>query len=210
MASAVADTSPSPTISPTDGNDDSLVMQTAPPVEPSESTLTDGPTASETADPDVPGAGCTPKPGFNCPNNGCDPGSWFKPKTLYGRYFKGVGYTQTDYNGTHYLEDMQFTSQTAGTVGVSYTGSLTTKVSAVVADASTTWGVSLSASLTVTVGNSVTVKNVAPGTEIHATYGVWRRKFTGTSYRQNYGCNLYTSNNTVYGPYHVGWYTWDS
>lgn len=207
-----ADTTPSPvaaTATPQDGNDDSAgLLNTAPPATPTES-LSDAPTDPALDDePDIPGDTCAP--GQKCPAVGdCDESKWFKPASLGGKYHFAVGAGQSNYNGTHEKQDMDFTAKVSGTVGASFSGQITTKVSAVLAEVSTQFSVTLHASVTAELGNAVHVKNVPPGKTVHAQYGVWRRKFTGTAYYQHHTCYLTHNNVTGYGPMYVGWYTWD-
>ncbi|MFF3617285.1 hypothetical protein [Streptomyces sp. NPDC002580] len=197
------------TAAPQDGNDDSDgLLNSAPPATPTES-LSDAPTdPALDDDPDIPGGAC--EPGHKCPAAGdCDERRWFKPASLNGKYHKGVGPSQANYNGSHEKEDMVFTSEVSGTVGASFTGQITTKVSSVLAEVSTQYSVTLQASMTAKLGNVVHVKAVPPHKTVYAQYGVWRRKFTGTAYYQHHTCYLTKTHVTGYGPMHVGWYTWD-
>lgn len=197
------------TATPQDGNDDSDgVLNSAPPAAPTES-LSDAPTdpALDT-EPDIPGGAC--EPGQKCPAAGdCDESRWFKPTSLGGKYHKAVGASQSNYNGTNEKEDMDFTAEVSGTVGASFTGQIATKVDAVLAEVSAQYSVTLQASITAKLGNVVHVKAVPPHKTVHAKYGVWRRKFTGTAYYQHHTCYLTKNHVTGYGPMHVGWYTWD-
>ncbi|MFC9927139.1 hypothetical protein [Streptomyces sp. NPDC127190] len=104
---------------------------------------------------------------------------------------------------------MDFTAEVSGTVGVAYSGELTTKISTMVAEVNLKYGISISMSITAKLGNVVHVKNVPPGRTVHAQYGVWRRKFSGLAYWEHHTCYLTKNNVTGYGPLHVGWYTWD-
>ena len=208
-----ADPTPSSTTAtatPQDGNDDTAgLLNTAPPATPTES-LSDAPTdPALDKDPDIPGGG-TCSPGQKCPAAGdCDESKWFKPTSLGGKYHKAVGAAQTNYNGTGEKEDMDFTARVSGTIGASFTGQLTTKVSVALAEVSEQYSVTLHASVTAELGNVVHVKNVPPRKTVHAQYGVWRRKFTGTAYYQHHTCYLTQNKVTGYGPMYVGWYTWD-
>ncbi|MEV0735245.1 hypothetical protein AB0I51_04625 [Streptomyces sp. NPDC050549] len=170
------------TATPQDGNDDSAgFLNTAPPATPTES-LSDAPTDPALDDePDIPGDTCAP--GQKCPAAGdCDESKWFKPASLGGKYHFAVGAGQSNYNGTHEKQDMDFTA--------------------------TQFSVTLHASVTAELGNAVHVKNVPPGKTVHAQCGVWRRKFTGIAYYQHHTCYLTHNNVTGYGPMCVGWYTW--
>ncbi|WP_142153900.1 hypothetical protein [Streptomyces sp. SLBN-31] len=202
---------PTPTVTATaqDGNDDvDGVLNTAPPASPTES-LSNAPTdPALDKEPDIPGGTC--QPGQKCPAAGdCDESRWFKPKSLGGKYHWAVGPRNSNYNGTSEKEDMDFTAETSGTVGVSFSGELTTKVSNVLQEVNTKFGVTLSASITAKLGNVVHVKGVPPHKTVYAQYGVWRRKFTGTAYYQHHTCYVTKNPVTGYGPMHVGWYTWD-
>ncbi|MGV9560920.1 hypothetical protein [Streptomyces sp. NPDC003480] len=207
-----ADPTPAPTTTiaaPQDGDDASDgLLHTAPPATPQES-LTDAPTdPALDVDPDLPGSDC--KPGQKCPAAGdCDESKWFKPGSLGGQYHKGIGPSQSNYNGSREKEDMDFTAEVSGTVGVSFSGEITTKVSDVVSEVNVKFGASISTSITAKLGNVVHVRDVPPHRTVHAQYGVWRRKFTGTAYWQHHTCYLTKNNVTGYGPLHVGWYTWD-
>ncbi|MPY31948.1 hypothetical protein FNH09_11820 [Streptomyces adustus] len=101
------------------------------------------------------------------------------------------------------------TAEVSGTVGASFTGQITTKVSTALAEASEQHSVTLLASVTAKLGNVIHVKNVPPNKTAYAQYGVWRRKFTGTANYQHHTCRLTSNHVTGYGPMHVGWYTWD-
>lgn len=207
-----ADPTASPTAAtatPQDGNDDSAgLLNTAPPATPTES-LSDAPTdPALDNEPDIPGGTCTP--GQKCPAAGdCDESRWFKPTSIAGKYHKAIGAGQTNYNGTSEKEDMDFTARVSGTVGASFSGQITTKVSTVLAEVSTQYSVTLHASVTAELGNVVHVRNVPPHKAVHAQYGVWRRKFAGTAYYQHHTCYLTQNKVTGYGPMYVGWYTWD-
>ncbi|MEV5873986.1 hypothetical protein AB0L75_07090 [Streptomyces sp. NPDC052101] len=194
---------------PQDGNDDTPgLLNTVPPATPAES-LTDAPTdPALDRDPDIPGGTCTP--GQKCPAAGdCDESRWFKASSLGGKYHQAVGPSQSNYNGTSEKEDVDFTAKVSGTVGASFSGQITTKVSDVLTEVSTQYNVTLHASVTAELGNVVHVKNVPPHKTVHAQYGVWRRKFTGTAYYEHHTCFLTKNQVTGYGPMYVGWYTWD-
>ncbi|MER5596940.1 hypothetical protein [Streptomyces sp. NPDC002265] len=198
------------TATPQDGNSDSDgLLNSAPPATPTES-LSDAPTDPALDDePDISGG--TREPGQKCPaSDDCDESRWFKPTSLAGKYHQAVGASQSNYNGIHENEDMDFTAEVSGTVGASFTGQITTKVSTVLAEVSEQCSVTLHASVTAKLGNVIHVKNVPPNKTVYAQYGVWRRKFTGTTYYQRHTCRLTANHVTGYGPMHVGWYTWDA
>jgi hypothetical protein len=97
--------------------EDDTVVGTAPPQEPEEQ-ITEVPDAGVD---DVPTYTGKPTPGDmpNRPDCG-QPSFVYKPKTQNGKYHKGVGPTNANYNGTSRTAKSTFTSETTGEVGVSY------------------------------------------------------------------------------------------
>lgn len=133
-------------------------VQTAPPAEPEESDLVDTEPEPEPVD-DLPSV---------------------KSKD----YHKGVGVPQSHYNGTSRTARSTFTSQVAGTVGVSFSGKLGVKVSVAIVDIES---------------------------EFNVKYGVYRLKSYGYSQYKYANCTNGTKNNvTIYTPRRVGWYIWES
>ncbi|MFF3966411.1 hypothetical protein ACFYZI_33270 [Streptomyces griseorubiginosus] len=192
-----------------DGNDDSGALTTLPPVDPSETDLTDAPTdpAAATSQPAAP----TDGPSGKAPAVlYCDPGGVYHPTHLGGRYIRAIGPFQSNYNGTSNKETATFTAEASGTVGISLSGSLKVSLNELVSRQEATYGINLSASLTAKLGNSVTA-TIPPHTTVSAKYGVWRRRITGTSYYVYSNCESSKPSTVVsYTPYTVGWYTWQS
>ncbi|MFJ8143081.1 hypothetical protein [Streptomyces sp. NPDC096013] len=192
-----------------DGNDDDGTLTTLPPVDPSETDLTDAPTdpAAVTSEPATP----TDTASGNAADGlRCEVDSVYRPTHLGGRYIRAIGPYQSNYNGTSNKESTTFTAEASGTVGISFTGSLKVSLSEVVSRQEVTYGINLSASLTAKLGNSVTA-TIPPHKTVSAKYGVWRRKITGTSYYVYSNCKTSTPSTIVsYTPYTVGWYTWES
>ncbi|MGW3291879.1 hypothetical protein ACWDR3_45390 [Streptomyces sp. NPDC001002] len=192
-----------------DGNDDDGTLTTVPPVDPTETDLTDAPTdpaavTSEPADPtDAPSANAADP-------HLCDSSKVYKPTSKKGRYIHAVGPYQSNYNNTSNKESTTFTAKASGTVGVSLTGSLKVTLNELVSKQETTYGINFSASLTAELGNSVTA-TIPPHKTVNAKYGVWRRRIIGTSYYVLPSCSHYKVSTIVsYTPYTVGWYTWES
>jgi hypothetical protein len=77
-----------------------------------------------------------------------------------------------------------------------------------IAKAKSDFGVTLSSSITATLGNSISTI-IPPHKTVNAEYGVWRRKFTGTTHYQYSSCAVSSHAVTAYGPYRVGWYIWN-
>lgn len=201
-----------PTDTPTDGSiddSDSGAIETAPPATPSEA-LTDGPTdqAGTDADPAAPSTGMDPNSGVSPDGNYCVPEGWYTPSTLYGKYMRGVGPVQSDANGTSRSASVTFTAQASGTVGVSVSTEVNVSMKALIASANTKFGISLSTSVTASLSNSISTTVPAHQT-VNAEYGVWRRKFTGTTHYQYSSCGVTSHSVTAYGPYRTGWYLWE-
>jgi hypothetical protein len=193
-----------------DGNDDSGTLSTLPPVDPMETDLTDAPTdpagvSSQPAAPTDSPSGIAPA-GVYCDNYG----GIYKSTSLGGKYIRGVGAPQSNYNGTSNKESTTFTAEATGTVGISISGSVKVSINELVSVQEATFGLNLSASLTAKLGNSVTA-TIPPHKTVNAKYGVWRRRITGTSYYLYSNCTRSTPSTIVsYTPYTVGWYTWES
>ncbi|MFF9819693.1 hypothetical protein [Streptomyces sp. NPDC014006] len=203
--SAYADgASPSPTPSVVAPEDDST-LQTAPPPAPTESGLVD------VTDPNAePTPTATQDPGMNHPGSQyCEEyGGKYRPTSKNGKYMRAVGPTQHNYNNTSRDMPMTFTATASGTVGVTLSASGETSVSAMVAAQKVTYGMSLSTSLTATLSNSVN-PTAPPHTTISASYGVWREKITGVTYRLYSNCQQSPYRTIVsYTPWYVGWYVW--
>ncbi|GGN34048.1 hypothetical protein GCM10011578_074480 [Streptomyces fuscichromogenes] len=192
-----------------DGNDDSGALTTVPPVDPSETDLTDEPTdpAAASSEPAAP----TDEPSGNDPNGlYCDRESIYKPTSLGGRYIHAIGPYQSNYNGTSNNETTTFSAEATGTVGISLSGSLKVSLNELVSRQEATYGINFSASLTAKLGNSITA-TIPPHKTVSAKYGVWRRKITGTSYILYSNCTTSAKSTIIsYTPYTVGWYTWQS
>jgi hypothetical protein len=198
---AYADASPSP--SPSDSAPDDSTVYTAPPATPEETNL---------FDPTDPAAEPTEDPGMNHPGgNYCDwYGGYYEVTANNGRYMRGVGASQSNYNSTSHTMTSTFTATASATVGVSLSASTEVSINALIAKQKATLGITLSSSLTATLSNSVTA-TASPHKTINATYGVWRQKITGRTWRVYSNCTV-TAKRTVvsYSPWKVGWYVWES
>ncbi|MGW1801698.1 hypothetical protein ACWCQN_38720 [Streptomyces sp. NPDC001984] len=192
-----------------DGNDDSGALATLPPVDPSETDLTDEPTdpAAATSEPAAP----TDDPsGIDPYGLRCEVDSVYRPTSLGGRYIHAIGPYQSNYNNTSSNATTTFTAEATGTVGISLSGSLKVSLNELVSRQEATYGITLSASLTAKLGNSITA-TIPPHKTVSAKYGVWRRRITGTSYYVYSNCKTSTPSTVVsYTPYTVGWYIWQS
>jgi hypothetical protein len=197
-----------PTDTPTDGSDDSGAIQTVPPVAPTDS-LTDAPTDSTgvNADPGAPSDDASVD--ANNPDRlGCDESGWVKLSSLQGKYIYGVGASQSDWNNSSRTATVTFLAQASATIGVSLSASINTSINGLIVEAKADFGVTLSTSVTAGISNSISTTVPAHDT-MNATYGVWRRRFNGTTYWQYSNCALSSHAFTAYAPYQVGWYLWE-
>lgn len=182
---------------------DKDVIHTAPPAEPEETDLVDDPVPEPLPEADKPlGA-----------NGGvyCGPGttSVYIPKTKGARYHRGVGATNTNYNGTSRTARTTFTSEVTGEVGVTVSADLKTSVNFLVVKTEVQWNVSLSTKMTAKTGNSISV-DTPPHRSTHGKYGVYRLKTTGVSYLMYSNCKTSAQQTvTSYIPMRVGWYIWE-
>ncbi|WP_138902446.1 hypothetical protein [Streptomyces albidochromogenes] len=178
-------------------------MGTEPPEEPTEPDLV---TPGE-GEPDI---GDIPPAGGKLPAPHCDYKRVYTPKANHGRKHKGVGATQSNYNGTTRTARSTFISEVTGEVGVSVTAGLSTSVDAMIGKIEAKYDVELSAKLTAKLGNNVAV-DTPPKTTTNAKFGVWRLKNTGVSYVIYSNCQGSAKKNiTSYSPMKVGWHLWES
>ncbi|MEU3886084.1 hypothetical protein [Streptomyces sp. NPDC029041] len=196
----------------TDPATDEIVIGTEAPAEPEEEVV-DVPAGQvdqePVTEPEVPLPG---KPPGDKPDAEHCGGTTnvYTPQTKGKQYHKGVGATQSNYNGTPRAAKSTFTSEVTGTVGVSVTGGLTVSVKAMLAKIEGKYDVNLSASLTAKLGNKISVSTPAKKTT-NAKYGVFRLKNTGVSYTIYSNCRTSPKKTvTSYSPMKVGWYLWES
>ncbi|WP_415957778.1 hypothetical protein [Streptomyces sp. 021-4] len=186
-------------------SDQPVAIGTAPPTEPEESDLIEvpDPESEETFKPE--------KPPIDTPNaDYCSPKNVYKAKTKGARYHKGVGPTNSNYNGTSRTAKSTFTSEVTGEVGVAVTAGLSGSVSAMVAEIEAKYEVELSVKITAKLGNSMAV-STPPKKTTHGRYGVYRLKNTGVSYKLYSNCKTSDSKTiTSYTPMAVGWSLWES
>lgn len=204
-SSAYALPSDSPSASATPSDDDSTVYSDPAPVA-TETGLTEF-----TGDPDVTPT-ATGDAGMNYPGGQlCDnPGPKYVAKSKSGQYIAAIGPSNSNYNNTSSPMDMTFTAQASGTVGVSLSAELETSVSFMVAAEKAKFGGTLSASLHAGLSNAVH-PTAKPHTRITATYGVWRQKIYGETYRLYSNCKITNDHSiTSYTPVRVGWYVQES
>jgi len=191
-----------------DGNDDSSVS-TVPPVDPTETDLTEEPTdpAAASSEPPVP---TDTSSGNGSDVRTCDARGVYTPTSKRGRYIHAFGPYQSNYNGTTHTANYSFSAEASGTIGVSLSGQLKVSLNELVARQEATYGINFSASLTAKLGNT-TSGTIGSHKTINGKYGIWRRKIVGTSYWLTPFCG-HTSVSTItsYTPYTVGWYTWES
>ncbi|WP_199896856.1 hypothetical protein [Streptomyces niger] len=183
------------------------VVQTEPPAEPEEPV-------TDVANPDTePQPSADDKPtdfsgvaaGYECRSGGV-----YLPKTKGGKYHRGVGATQSNYNGTSRTARSTFTADVSGEVGVSVSHGLQVSVNAMIGQIEGKFDVNLSAKLTAKIGNSISV-DTPPHKRTNAKYGVYRLKNTGVSYVSYSNCATSTKRTvTSYTPYRVGWYLWEN
>ncbi|WP_369043731.1 hypothetical protein [Streptomyces sp. Midd1] len=190
--------------------DGSTVVNTAAPEagDPADTGLVDVPADQVDQDPDIPGDG--DGPGNDPHHPVCDYSKIYTPSSKGKNYQKAVGASQANTNKSGHTAKSTFVAESTGTVGVSFSGSLSTSVSVMIAKIETKYDVTLSASLTAKLGNSISVDTPNKKTT-HATYGVYRLKATGTSYHINTNCKASPKSTVVsYTPHWVGWYLWQS
>lgn len=122
--------------------------------------------------------------------------------------YKDVGVTQHSVNGTNSGQTATFTSQTSGTVSISYTSTIEGGVNVALASIKASVSATASASVSVLVGNQV--QFVVPAHKTgYAAYGAKTVVVQGKSYRQTSTCSEYNvSYPTVTAPTSVGWRTW--
>jgi hypothetical protein len=189
------------------------VVETVAPPQPEETDLVEA--SSESPAPSVPldeGDSGLPssKPSDFPDASACEPGYRYYPTTKDKDYQKGVGATQSNYNGTTRDAKSTFTSEITGEVGIAYTGELKVGGSIAVAEIEGKFGVNVSVKLTAKLGNTIAV-TTPPKTTTNARYGVYRLKSYGYSQYVYTNCNRGTKNNvTIYTPRRVGWYLWES
>lgn len=184
--------------------DEPTTVNTAPPEEPEETDLVENPA------PDPDPTFKPEKPPVDTPDaEYCSPRNVYIPKTKGKQYHKGVGPTNSNYNGTSRTARSAFVSEVTGEVGVSVTAGLSGSVSAMIAEIEAKYEVNLSAKLTAKLGNSISVDTPAKKTT-NAKYGVYRLKNTGTSYKIYSNCQTSAKKTiTSYTPIKVGWYLWE-
>lgn len=188
--------------------DDDTVVNTAPPTEPEED-VTDIPDEGNGM-PDEPTY--TPPPPKDWPNSEyCGPGhGYYKPSAQGGKYHRGVGPVNSNYNGSSRTARSTFTSEVTGEVGMSVSAGLQVSRDTLLVKIEGKFDVNLSAKLTAKMGNTISVDTPAKRTT-NAKYGVYRLKHTGVSYYIYSNCqNSAHKTITSYSPYRVGWYIWES
>ncbi|MFI9772592.1 hypothetical protein ACIHJG_37990 [Streptomyces sp. NPDC052415] len=181
-------------------------VHTGPPAEPEESDLVDA--EPEQAD-DLPSLPV--KPSFDQPDGStCEPGYRYFATSKVRDYHKGVGITQSNYNGTSRTATSTFSSDVAGKVGVSCSGKLGVSVKVAIVDIETEFNVDVSSEASVTIGNRIAVET-PPKTTTNGKYGVYRLKSYGYSQYKYANCTNGVKNDvTIYTPRRVGWYIWES
>ncbi|MGW1819186.1 hypothetical protein ACWCQM_37220 [Streptomyces sp. NPDC002125] len=201
-APAYADETPAAT-----STEEPVEVNTAPPQEPEETGLLE----ESELEPEPEVTTRPEKPPFDTPDaEYCSPRNVYVPKTKGGTYHKGVGPTNSNYNGTSRVARSTFVSDVTGEVGVSVTAGLSGSVSAMIAEIEGKYEVNLTAKLTAKLGNSIAV-DTPPKKTTNAKYGVYRLKNTGTSYKIYSNCQTSTKKTiTSYTPLKVGWYLWES
>lgn len=203
-------TDPTPEPTTSQSPDDDSIVNTAPPAEPEEE-LSDAPTVAPPVDlPGEPTPTGKPTSTETPDGNYCGPSHGVYVASSKGKeYHKGVGATNSNYNGTSRTARSTFTSEVTGTVGVSVSGTLKTSASVMVATIEETFNVNLSLSLTAKAGNSISVDTPAHTTS-NAKYGVYRLKTVGKSYTLYSNCTTSAKTTvTTYTPKRVGWYLWE-
>ncbi|MEU9775222.1 hypothetical protein [Streptomyces sp. NPDC047968] len=184
--------------------DEPTTVNTAPPEEPEETDLVENP------EPEQEPTFKPEKPPVDTPDaEYCSPRNVYIPKTKGKRYHKGVGPTNSNYNGTSRTARSSFVSEVTGEVGVSVTAGLSGSVSAMIAEIEAKYEVNLSAKLTAKLDNTIAV-DTPPKKTSNARYGVYRLKNTGISYRIYSNCQTSAKKTiTSYTPIRVGWYLWE-
>ncbi|WP_157880901.1 hypothetical protein [Streptomyces griseoruber] len=190
--------------------DSSVVIHTEPPQEtdPADTGLVDVPADQVGVEPDIPGSGDTGS-GNHPGSEYCDRQTVYTPTYKGGDHHKGIGAQQANTNNTSHTAKSTFTAEVSGTVGVTFSGTLSTSVDVMIAKIETKYDVSLSASLTARLGNSISV-DTPPHKITHATYGVYRLRNQGKSYVIYSNCQTSAKSTvTSYTPHYVGWYIWE-
>lgn len=204
---ALADASSPEPIAGNSADAEDTAVQPGPPAEPEETDLI------EVQDPNAPVEGGELPPGKAEPAPGsehCTPGGVYRPVSKGGKFHKGVGPTNANYNGTSRTAKSRFEAEATGKVGVSVSSGLKVKVSTLVHELEGEFNVNLSLELTAKLGNVITVNTPSKRTT-HAKYGVYRLKHKGKSYSYYSNCST-TAKKTItsYSPYRVGWYIWET
>ncbi|WP_432167995.1 hypothetical protein [Streptomyces sp. bgisy031] len=189
-----------PTPAPTEA------VETAPPAAPEEGDLVEGgagevetpPTEAPPKDPQVP------------PREACEPHYLWESTAKHKKYHKGVGPTQSNYNGTSRTAKSEFTSEVTGEVGIAVSGTLKAKAGVAVAEIEQEYSVQLSVKLTAKMGNKITVDTPSKYTT-NAKYGVYRLKTDGYSQWVYANCTKGVKHPaTLYTPSRIGWYIWET
>ncbi|MFE0175134.1 hypothetical protein ACFWZ2_22710 [Streptomyces sp. NPDC059002] len=204
---ALADAATTEPVVSTAADAEDTAVQPGPPAEPEETDLI------EVADPEASTGEAEwpvgkPDPGPAAEH--CTPGGVYRPTSKGGKFHKGVGPTNSNYNGTSRTAKSRFEAEVTAKVGISVSAGLKVKASAMVAEIEHEYSVNLSLELTAKLGNVITVDTPAKKTT-HAKYGVYRLKHKGKSYSYYSNCST-TPKKTItsYTPYRVGWYIWES
>ncbi|MFG2661126.1 hypothetical protein [Streptomyces sp. NPDC048425] len=181
-------------------------VETAPPADPEEGDLVEGGVGEvETAPTEVP-----PKDPQVHPREPCEPHYLWASTSKYKKYHKGVGPTQSNYNGTSRAAKSEFTSEVTGEVGIAVSGTLKAKAGVEVAEIDQEYGVQLSVKLTAKMGNKITV-DMPPKYTTNAKYGVYRLKTDGYSQWVYANCTKGVKHNAaLYTPTRIGWYIWET
>lgn len=219
LATVVATIGPAAAEDPTPAVTDVPVMETAAPPEPEETDLVEGgptteaPAPSVTLDDDIlnpPAPSSKPGDVATPDAQACVNGYRYYPTSKSKDYHKGVGATQSNYNGTSHTAKSIFYSEVSGTVGIGVSGELKVSGKVAVIEIEGKFGVNVSTEISAKIGNRIEV-STPPRKTTNARYGVYRLKSKGYSQYVYVNCTRGVKHNvTLYTPRRVGWYLWEN
>lgn len=216
LATVVAAAGPAAAEDPAPEATDVPVVETVAPPEPEESDLVEGapttqaPAPTVTLDDDASVPSTKPSNEATPDAEACVDGYRYYATSKTKDYHKGVGPTNSNYNGTSRTAKSTFTSEVTGKVGIAVSGDLNVSAGIAIAEVEAEFGVNVAVELTAKIGNTIAVET-PPKTTTNARYGVYRLKSYGYSQYVYKNCTRGVKNNvTLYTPRKIGWYLWES
>lgn len=216
LATLIAAAGPAAAEDPAPEAGDIPVIETVAPPQPEETDLVESaptaeaptPTATLDDDPSLPST--KPSDQATPDGAGCADGYRYYSTSKDRDYHKGVGTTNSNYNGTTRTAKSTFTSEVTGKVGIGVSGDLNVSAGIAIAEVEAEFGVNVSVELTAKIGNTISVET-PPKTTTNARYGVYRLKSYGYSQYVYVNCTRGPKHQvTLYTPRKVGWYLWES